>query len=248
MKSIYGLLAFLVAGTLDAEPSRFVSTVEQVTLLELYSSEGCSSCPSAERWLSKLTHDERLWTKVVPVGFHVDYWDYLGWRDRFGDARFTERQQLYNRLGYVKTSYTPGFMVNGREWRGYFYRRPLVPKPAPEVGHLSVEVNDDVINATFEPVNKALRGLQLNVALLGQDIRVAVNAGENDGSRLEHDFVVLAYQKVDAQRGNQRVSWTLDRDKLVLRGYKPAALAAWVTAADDPTPIQATGGWLGSVE
>ena len=65
------------------------------SLLELYTSEGCSSCPPAEAWLSNLTTDARLWTDVVPVAFHVDYWDYLGWDDVFACADFSERQRDY---------------------------------------------------------------------------------------------------------------------------------------------------------
>ncbi|MCI0452322.1 MAG: DUF1223 domain-containing protein, partial [Candidatus Latescibacteria bacterium] len=64
----------------------------RASLLELYTSEGCSSCPPAEAWFSKLTASERLWKDVVPVAFHIDYWDYLGWVDVFARPEFSERQ------------------------------------------------------------------------------------------------------------------------------------------------------------
>src|ERR1043165_9804556 len=62
-------------------------------LVEFYTSEGCDSCPPADRWLSSLTDSARPGALLVPIAFHVDYWDYLGWKDRFGDARYTERQR-----------------------------------------------------------------------------------------------------------------------------------------------------------
>jgi hypothetical protein len=70
----------------------------QVRLLELFSSEGCSSCPPAETWLSNLQNSSELWKSIVPVSFHVTYWDYLGWTDRFARPEYTQRQQEYAAL------------------------------------------------------------------------------------------------------------------------------------------------------
>src|SRR6476660_686425 len=71
----------------------FESGDTQSMLIELFTSEGCSSCPPAEKWLSALKSNQDLWKKIVPVAFHVDYWDRLGWRDRFAKPDFTSRQQ-----------------------------------------------------------------------------------------------------------------------------------------------------------
>ena len=86
-----------------AQTTHISSTAEQTMLLELYTSEGCSSCPPADHWLSKFKQDSRLWRQIVPVAFHVDYWDYLGWGDRFAKAEFTQRQQHYQttRAGWM---------------------------------------------------------------------------------------------------------------------------------------------------
>src|SRR6266704_4673726 len=75
----------------------FQSSGEQVALLELYTSEGCSSCPPAETWLSRLKESPGLWKDFVPVAFHVDYWDYLGWRDPWSSKTFIYRQHAYAR-------------------------------------------------------------------------------------------------------------------------------------------------------
>src|SRR5258705_5915226 len=73
------------------------SEATQTSLIELYTSEGCSSCPPAEEWLGQLGKHPRLWRDFVPVAFHVDYWDGLGWPDRFARKQFTERQYAYSK-------------------------------------------------------------------------------------------------------------------------------------------------------
>jgi len=80
---------------LTAAAVTFESSETQTSLLELYTSEGCSSCPPAEKWLSRLKESPGLWKDFVPVAFHVDYWDYLGWRDRWSSKTFTDRQHAY---------------------------------------------------------------------------------------------------------------------------------------------------------
>ncbi|MBA3608983.1 MAG: DUF1223 domain-containing protein [Chthoniobacterales bacterium] len=86
-------------------------------LLELFTSEGCSSCPPAEAWLSKLKDDPGLWRDFVPLAFHVDYWDRLGWRDPFASKIWTARQYEYSARWKSSNVYTPGFVLDGREWR-----------------------------------------------------------------------------------------------------------------------------------
>src|SRR5437763_11956930 len=78
-----------------ADPVTFQSGPKKVQLLELFTSEGCSSCPPAEASLSRLVGDSRLWRDFVPVAFHVDYWDRLGWKDPFVSVEWTKRQQRY---------------------------------------------------------------------------------------------------------------------------------------------------------
>src|SRR5688572_1610666 len=96
---------------------RLQSPAQQVHLLELYTSEGCSSCPPADRWLSDLKDDPGLWKNFVPVAFHVDYWDHLGWKDKFARAAHTSRQRRYADEWGANTVYTPGLVLDGAEWR-----------------------------------------------------------------------------------------------------------------------------------
>ncbi len=78
-----GVLVLLGGSQASADTLHLASGDTRVNLLELYTSEGCSSCPPADRWLSGLRQDPRLWRQLVPVAFHVDYWDGIGWPDRF---------------------------------------------------------------------------------------------------------------------------------------------------------------------
>src|SRR5262249_36121801 len=130
-------LIWLVAGYSFAGDVSFQSGETQTTLLELFTSEGCSSCPPAEKWISNLRSNPDLWKKVVPVAFHVDYWDHLGWRDPFSKQEFTERQRSYAATWGGDSIYTPGFVVNGREWRGWF-GGPSLPAAPEKVGVLRV--------------------------------------------------------------------------------------------------------------
>src|ERR1700747_379835 len=87
---------------------RFESGPAQVSLLELYTSEGCSSCPPAEAWLGGPSSNGALWKAVVPVAFHVDYWDNLGWKDEFSSRDFTQRQRHYAANWGPGAASTPG--------------------------------------------------------------------------------------------------------------------------------------------
>ena len=120
-------LAILFSGFSLAQPQVFSSGEQQTRLVELYTSEGCSSCPPADRWLTRFKTRPDLWTVYVPVAFHVDYWNYLGWADRFSRKAHTRRQARYKRQGGVNSVYTPGFVINGYEWRGFFSGNASLP-------------------------------------------------------------------------------------------------------------------------
>jgi hypothetical protein len=237
---------WLAAGYVFAEaPMTFESDEAQVSLIELFTSEGCSSCPPAEKWISNLKSSPDLWKKVVPIAFHVDYWDHLGWRDRFSKAQFTERQRRYAAAWGGDSVYTPGFVLNGREWRDWS-GGPAWPAASEKVGSLRVIlINGRNLTAEYVPQNKESPTLTLNVALLGNDLQSDVARGENAGRKLRHDFVVLDLAKIDMVNSANR--WT---GSLVLSNQsdKPTAIAAWIAGKESERPIQATGGWLTSAK
>ncbi len=154
---------------------RLDSGTRQVTLLELYTSQGCSSCPPAERWLNEYINSDELWTRVVPVALHVDYWDYIGWKDPFATSEHGERQRDYARAGRTRTVYTPGCFVIGRDWRGWTMR--MNPRNSDrQPGNLSATIADDRMTASF-PAHDG--PMELNVVILGFGIETDIQRGEN---------------------------------------------------------------------
>lgn len=211
-------------------------------LVELFTSEGCSSCPPAERWMNGLKSDPSLWTDFVPLAFHVDYWDYIGWEDRFARAEFSERQRAYAAWRRLSTVYTPGVVRDGREWLGW-RRGESVRADAPSPGRLSVELEADIAAIRFVPAGENDHELVAHVAVLGMGLASKVTAGENRGKTLPHDFVVLDLVSVPLSRGPAGLHATVPLDGII-PGVEGRAIAAWVSRADDPAPIQATGGHL----
>jgi|SRR5438105_929 len=215
----------------------FTSKISGTHLLELFTSEGCSSCPPAEAWVGKLKNDDHLWQDFVPVAFHVDYWDRLGWKDRFAQPEWTRRQRAYANQWASSSVYTPGFVLDGREWQDW--SRKLSFPTRENAGLLRATANGDVVALTFQPAGK-FNGGSAHVAWLGFDLSTHVGAGENAGRSLRHDFVVLRHAAAPLVRDADG-SW-----KTELRpsagNDQAGAIACWIET--DGVPIQATGGWL----
>jgi hypothetical protein len=184
-----------------ADPVTFESGPKKVQLPELFTSEGCSSCPPAEASLSRLVNDARLWREFVPVAFHVDYWDRLGWRDPFASVDWTKRQQTYAENWQAEIVYTPAFVLNGREWRN-----ANVPSATELPGVLKIEMRgDNIVDVNFAPANGTSGEFEVYLARLGFGINVNVRAGENNGRSLRHDFVVLSLVHEKMSSGTQEL-------------------------------------------
>lgn len=227
-----------------APVAAFASTVARTRLVELFTSEGCSSCPPAEERLSALVDDPGLWRAYVPVSFHVAYWDNLGWPDRFANRVFTGRQYALAATWRSNSVYTPCFVLDGTEWNGALSDGP--PPPAGPAGVLRVDyAQDGSVHIAFAPVSPGANpAYEAHLALLGGGIVSPVRAGENAGRTLRHEFVVLALADVplESEESFWQANATLVRPKPA--GVGRYALAAWVTRRDELTPVQATGGWL----
>ena len=183
----------------DTCSARSAATVPPV--VELYTSEGCNSCPPADRWLSKLKADP----DVVALAFHVDYWDRLGWKDRFASAAFTARQAEQQASNGARFSYTPQVVVDGqdrKDWPGI--AMPLGNRPAAPVDVLLAREGDRV-TATVAAGARSPKRLAAYWAVTEQGHVTAVKAGENQGVTLQHDYVVRDYQTVPAVVGTAAV-------------------------------------------
>ena len=224
------------------DPTLFSSGPERVALIELYTSEGCSSCPPADRWLSNLKSHDGLWEDYVPVAFHVDYWNYIGWEDRFSSRAFSDRQRRYADEGGTRVVYTPGFFRHGEDWRGWRNGGPGVAGVA-FAGDLTVRIDKRSAEIRFEGGDHTPRELIAHVALLGMNLETRVRAGENKGRRLRHDFVALDLSSVRLERAGAvyRTATRLPEPESEVRDL---ALAVWISAKGSQAPIQAAGGYL----
>jgi hypothetical protein len=235
------------ASPLLAQDIVFKGNGSKATLVELFSSEGCSSCPPAEAWVSKLKDSPRLWNDLFPVVFHVDYWDGLGWPDRFASPDYTQRQRTYAaRLGQDSV-YTPEFVTNGREWRGWFHGEALPSTQAGTSGALTVSSsgNGKKISVAYAPVSAdSAPAYTVNVALLGANVISDVGGGENGGRQLQHDFVVLGFASQPLAGKDQK----LESGDIALTSSidtPAAAVIAWIST-EDGSLVQIAGGWLRS--
>lgn len=231
------LINFLMAG--NTEIVRFESGDTRNTLIELYTSEGCSSCPPAENFLNKLKNDKNLWGKWVPIALHVQYWDYIGWKDHYATRENGQRQSRYASLKRASTVYTPAFMVNGSNWRRGLFSTSL-PNEESLAGNLIVTVNGNSVNATYKSKSKS--SLKFNVAVLGMGLVSKIERGENEGRTANHEFVVVGFDDLESDN----LKWNMELPELHYSKAKKYALAVWVSNIGDPTPIQVVGGLLPS--
>lgn len=201
-------------------------------LIELFTSEGCSSCPPADKYLSRFQDNSMLWDDVIPMAFHVDYWNYLGWKDRFSHPSFTLRQRLYNRYGASSSVYTPGFIVDGKEWQGYFSRRSLPTPSNRQAGKLTLKRSGMNFDVSYQAEGRYIAHL----VLLAMDETSTIKAGENRGEQLEHDFVVLQKYQMTSDS-----TWRFSLPDIPKNSD---AVAVWLTAEDDFKPIQTVAGYF----
>ncbi len=244
MKLALALFAFCILASL-AHAVEFQSPENAVPLVELYSSEGCSSCPPADEWMAALRQDSGLWKSFVPVEFHVDYWNRLGWSDPNSKAAFTGRQSEYAAEWSQPNVYTPAFVLNGREWRtGILQRRKVPQSPGTKAGILSITVKkDNVMEVAFTPAGSALEWTA-TAALLGNGLISKVMSGENSNRTLHHEFVVLQLQSGKMEKRGNRFVATLNVQPRLSVMPGSYSVAAWVSKPGQLTPVQAIGGDL----
>jgi hypothetical protein len=223
----------------------FQSSAKHTALIELYTSEGCSSCPPAETWLSRLKESPGLWKDFVPLAFHVDYWDYLGWRDPWANKSFSDRQRTFAKQWHSESVYTPGFVLNGKEWRDWSGREDGPNSADVKAGVLTARSSDtNHWQVSFAPPNATKADYEVHAALLAGGLSSNVKAGENRGRILPHDFAVLTLTTAPLVR-----SGNVAQGEFALRKPRGAtesdiALAVWITPVGRLEPLQATGGWL----
>ena len=194
-------ILFLLPGLSHAAQCTATSGPGTAALVELYTSEGCSSCPPADRWLASL--DSRYPAgSVVPLALHVDYWDYIGWKDPYAKREFSLRQRKFSQLQRMAFVYTPQVLLQGRDFRGWGGKAfdealaKINAQPAKaqlKLAVLGADANGLEVEAAaelFQPSGDAA----LYIAAYQSRLESRVKAGENRGRLLTHDYVVLEWR------------------------------------------------------
>ena len=196
----------LLVGMLLAMPVHAAECIAEsgpgtTALVELYTSEGCSSCPPADRWLSGLPKRYAS-ERVVPLALHVDYWDYIGWKDPYAKREFSLRQRKLSLLQRQAMVYTPQVVLQGRDFRAWGASAfdeavaRINAQPAAARLRLRILASEPAgldVEASAELVRPAENAV-LYLAAYQSQLESQVAAGENRGRRLHHDHVVLEWQ------------------------------------------------------
>jgi hypothetical protein len=200
------VLAAALAGAADAArspQSRAGDAGEPFAVVELFTSEGCSSCPPADRLLGRIAAEARRdGRRIFPLAFHVDYWNSLGWEDPFSDRAFSARQRSYVPVLGGDGPYTPQMIVNGTvgfvgsdEARARRSIEAALRRPPGARIELRAEPRKGSVRVSYE-VRGAPSGATLNLALVERGLATEVPRGENAGRKLSHENVVRAFAEV----------------------------------------------------
>ncbi len=242
---VLGLVLLATRGAAGGEPAGGGGAV---AVVELFTSQGCSSCPPADRLLSKLAQDSRYQGKVIPLSFHVDYWNSIGWQDPFSSERWSARQRAYaGRVFHSNRIYTPQVVVNGHtecvgNSEGEVLGRigdALAGPPAARVtlavapptadGHLKIDVGARLARAVGSGP------LDLWVALYESGLATEVKAGENASRILRNDRVVRRLEKAFTLPGTAGVEKSGEIVLGIDKRWKPGALGVAAFLQDPAT-------------
>jgi hypothetical protein len=222
MRIALGVLAAAFAASVQGAQCAAKSGPNTAALVELYTSEGCSSCPPADRWLSSLSAQGYVPGRVVPLALHVDYWDYIGWKDPYAKRVFSQRQRKLTQLQRLALVYTPQVMLQGQDFRGWgtpafeqalakINARPARADIALELlpagsSTLTVRVSAALVDpAQPQEAGPKPEEAVLYLAAYENRLESRVSAGENRGRTLSHDHVVLEWQGPLAFSGSRLV-------------------------------------------
>lgn len=231
-------------GDADKQKSEVKTESESFAVVELFTSEGCSSCPPADKVLADIVKkaqgsDQRIFA----LAFHVDYWNRLGWKDEYSSAEYSQRQRSYARA--LRSSvYTPQMVVNGKsEFMGSSSARAAnsiengLEKPAAASVELTnFKMADNQLQVDFN-ISGTYSGSVLNVAVVERGIVTDVKRGENGGRKLRYENVVRSFRTLDLQKANGSATLQLPDDI----DMNNASVIAYVQNPDSKEIIGAQG-------
>lgn len=170
-------------------------------VIELFTSQGCSSCPAADKNLTEILQQaKREGKEVFGLSFHVDYWNYIGWKDPYSSKEFTSRQRKYGEEMNLRSIYTPQMIVNGRdEFVGSskdesekIVANAFKQKPSYQIAIKDFQVTNGVLHVKYS-LDKEPNGEVINMAIVEKEVENYVPRGENSGRKLHHDNVVRSF-------------------------------------------------------
>lgn len=230
---IIASMIFLMGCNVNANEDYVSSGDTKNAIIELYTSEGCSSCPPAEAWLSKTGElEEYSETELIPLAFYVDYWDYLGWKDPYAHPDYSMRQKMHQINGAIRTLYTPQLILDARELRPVKTLSERFAQVRSSKASLQLDLRVDKqqdhlkLNIKSLPLKTIVsNGQSLFFALTENNIVSRIRAGENSGRTLTHDYVVREFigpLEIDASKDNNvdqlikiNPKWNLDEIAVV---------------------------------
>jgi len=188
------------------------SAQSSVVVVELYTSQGCSSCPAADAILSDIAKQKN----IIALGLHVDYWDYLGWKDKLAKPAFTKRQATYNAT--MKSRYrlvTPQMFFQGRDYMAGAKRRKALDYikmlgEMPEGAKLTISRSGDGLKISLAPKNGASKAADLYVVRFTPVLDVTIKAGENAGKTIRYTNTVTSWETIARWNGRDRIDLTRD--------------------------------------
>ena len=196
-----------------APPDSKSMIVSPAVLVELFTSEGCSTCPPADKLLSELDHNEAIkGVQVIALSEHVDYWDRLGWRDPFSSAQFTQRQSQYAQALHFEDIYTPQMIVDGRtQFIGSKRARAFeaiaeaarAPKAIVRLAIKESASNSIKLSVQVESISDVGRGdtVEVMLAIAESGLSSKVSRGENSGRELAHSSVARKLTRIGKVEG-----------------------------------------------
>ncbi|MEC9282901.1 MAG: DUF1223 domain-containing protein [Bdellovibrionota bacterium] len=234
MRRIFLLSIYFISIPLLAKD--YVSAENKVHLIELYSSEGCSSCPPAERQIASLLKHDALWKNFVPLNFHVDYWNRLGWVDPYSQKVFSQRQYEYSRTWGIRKVYTPAFVINAKN------SGPSLNLPSKSKEKAKLQI---LVSHKFNEFSVKIKGhekkrkYKVHFAYMANGLISHVNSGENKGRTLEQNFAVLDLKTKNAS--SEVAVFQINAAKVKAKSF---SFAVWVTYEDDTEILQSIGAKL----
>ena len=205
---------------------------EPVVVVELYTSQGCSSCPPADEFLAMLASDPR----ILPLALHVDYWDYIGWADKFAQAQFTDRQRAYAKAVGSRTIYTPQLIIGGADRIEGFAPEETAErlrnhlKAGTSVRLTVTRVGDKlVIRAEADP--PLTETVRVQLVRFKPEETVMIERGENAGKTITYHNIVTSWERIGDWGGQEPLEVTVpfagdEPGAVIVQTAGPAAILA----------------------